>query len=492
MARPIIPAVQNAPTRGVFRRTHRTPPGDKMEADETSRRFCHAHLRVPVHRLRQRLRADAPGVAVERPGVVPEVWQGRGEAGQRLRLEGGLHGQRPDEGRVPGAGREGDHEVGRLHPDPSPTGEGLASKWLVALVVLSAISLFGYLRFRGVAFPEHAIRFAVGREAAADEAARFARERLGVDPAAYRQVTVFRVDDQARTFLEKEVGVGRTAELAGQVDLWHFTTRYFRPLEKEELQVAVGPDGALRGFRHTLDETAPGARLGRDEALRRAEALRDELAPAGQWRLVEERSEEHPSRLDWRFTWERTDLRVAPSAPEAADEARARVEVVVQGDQPGELRQLLKVPEAWTRRYEAIRSANNLAETIDLVAGTLPLGLALLWVLVRRWARGDVRWRPALWLGGVGGVLAGAGLLNELPRMVASYPTSTPWEGFVAQTVLLAVLGGLGQGLLIGLAAAAGEPLYRAAFPRLLALAPGFTWRGALTRPGATALVVGA
>ncbi|HZR00694.1 MAG TPA: CPBP family intramembrane glutamic endopeptidase, partial [Chloroflexota bacterium] len=76
--------------------------------------------------------------------------------------------------------------------------------------------------------------------------------------------------------------------------------------------------------------------------------------------------------------------------------------------------------------------------------------------------------------------------------MVASYPTSTPWEGFVAQTVLLAVLGGLGQGLLIGLAAAAGEPLYRAAFPRLLALAPGFTWRGALTRPGATALVVGA
>src|SRR5581483_4613438 len=189
---------------------------------------------------------------------------------------------------------------------------------------------------------------------------------------------------------------------------------------------------------------------------------------------------------------ERTDLRVAPSAPEAADEARARVEVVVQGDQPGELRQLLKVPEAWTRRYEAIRSANNLAETIDLVAGTLPLGLALLWVLVRRWARGDVRWRPALWLGGVGGVLAGAGLLNELPRMVASYPTSTPWEGFVAQTVLLAVLGGLGQGLLIGLAAAAGEPLYRAAFPRLLALAPGFTWRGALTRPGATALVVGA
>lgn len=94
------------------------------------------------------------------------------------------------------------------------------------------------------------------------------------------------MDDQARTFLEKEVGVGRTAELAGQVDLWHFTTRYFRPLEKEELQVAVGPDGALRGFRHTLDETAPGARLGRDEALRRAEALRDELAPAGQWRLV--------------------------------------------------------------------------------------------------------------------------------------------------------------------------------------------------------------
>jgi hypothetical protein len=364
---------------------------------------------------------------------------------------------------------------------------------MVALALVSLAGLVFYLRFRTEAFPEHAIEFAVGRDQAAERATAFLGE-LGLAADGRRTATVFRVDEVAKTYLEHELGVRPTTALARQTDLWHFTTRYFRPLEKEEFQVAVAPDGRLVGFRHLIDEAAPGARLGLEEALARAEAFRreragDPAASSGQeWRLVEQTSIERPNRLDWRFTWERSE----PQLPAAGGEpGTLRATVLLQGDQVGEHRQFVKVPEAWQREYARIRSSNELAEALDTVFGLLPLALAMLVLFVRRFVRHDLRLRPAAWLGLVGGLLGAASVLNTLPTAAANYPTTDSWESFLLRFGFGALVAGLVQGLLVFTFAAAGEALYRQHFPGLLALGPGFTWRGLTSRPGARALAVG-
>jgi hypothetical protein len=354
----------------------------------------------------------------------------------------------------------------------------------LALALASLASLVFYLTYRTQAFPEHAIAFGVSR----DEAARRSAETLGLGPD-WQSTTTFRVDDGAKTYLEREVGVPATTELAGETDLWHFTTRFYRPLQKEEHQVAIAPDGRVVGLRHLIDEAAAGARPSQADARARAEAFRSEQGLAGDWRLVEETTIERPNRLDSRFTWERADRPL----PAAGDEPGSlRTTVLLQGDQVGEFRQFVKVPERWRREYARTRSSNNLVQTLDTVLGLLPLTVAMLVVFVQRFARGDLRPGPAIRLGVVGGVLGAVAVLNTLPTAATNYDTADSWESFLFQIVFGAVVAGVIQGMLIFLFAAVGESVYRQHFPNLLALGPGFTWRGATSRPGATALAIGA
>src|SRR6266542_5529927 len=88
---------------------------------------------------------------------------------------------------------------------------------LGALALVSLVCLVFFLRFRTEAFPEHAIEFAVDRDQAAERAAAFLAD-LGQPTDGYRTATVFRVDEIAKIYLERKLGVQPTTELAGQTD----------------------------------------------------------------------------------------------------------------------------------------------------------------------------------------------------------------------------------------------------------------------------------
>jgi hypothetical protein len=164
----------------------------------------------------------------------------------------------------------------------------------LAVVAIAVVSLLFYRQVRVAAFPEHAIQLAVTREEAADRSASFLRGVLDQDVGEYSSTTTWRVDSAQKTYLEKELGVERTTELADAVDLWAFETRYFRPLQKEEFEVSVGPNGRVIGFSHLIDESSPGAHLSRDQALQLAESARHEIVQqAGERQLVD-----GPSRLE--------------------------------------------------------------------------------------------------------------------------------------------------------------------------------------------------
>ncbi len=355
---------------------------------------------------------------------------------------------------------------------------------IAACIVIAAISLFVGVRYYFLAFPEASIEFRVTRESSAPVAETFLK-KLGLDPGAYRHAAVFGYDDEQKTFLERELGVAESNRLLETtVRLWRWEHRWFRPLQKEEMAVAVTTKGEIVGLRHLLPEDAAGAGLAPDDARKIAERfLAESMArPLDTLTFVEASSEKRPHRTDHTFTW-----KVAGSEVHGAD---YRVQVGVAGDAVSSYGEYLKVPDTWQRDYAKLRSKNEIAGQIDSVLLLLTV-LAMLVVLVLRIRRGDVRWKAASLLGGLIFVLLTLSELNSLPSAFHGYDTTTSFGGFVLSGVLRALASGFGAGVLIFVLAASAEPLYRERFPGRLSLTSLLRFRALRTREFFIATLVG-
>jgi membrane protease YdiL (CAAX protease family) len=268
----------------------------------------------------------------------------------------------------------------------------------------------------------------------------------------FKELTVFDPDDDARLYLEREVGLQRANQLmSGPVSVWRWRARWFRPPQEEEMLVWLSPDGRLVGFRHVIPETAAGARLSHDDALALARKFVSGTTKAG-LRLVEDQLQQRPNRYDYRFTWEQEGFR--------AKDATYRQTVVVQGGQVGRYQEFLHVPESWQRDFAGLRSRNDLYATIAQ-AFWLPLVIATLVLVVRGLRRREIPWRPLLLLSGAVGALTIANQWNSIPLLIDQLPTSLPY----GQSLLLLILQSLGAGVgvffYVILPGAAGEPGYR-------------------------------
>src|SRR3984893_17069754 len=128
------------------------------------------------------------------------------------------------------------------------------------------------------AFPEASIEFKVPRAAALELAKQFASAQ-GAQLNGYQSSIIFQVDDNAKTYLEREVGLKHANQMmTNEVHIWYWQTRFFRPLQQEEFDVRVDPAGGGVGYTHELEETTPGARLERGVGQTAAESfLRETL-----------------------------------------------------------------------------------------------------------------------------------------------------------------------------------------------------------------------
>ena len=116
--------------------------------------------------------------------------------------------------------------------------------------VCIAVAVAGLLvgtHFFYQAFPEATIDFAVTREESAQQAGVFLQD-LGADLSGYRHSAIFSFDDDAKTFLERELGFeGATATIDRPVRLWRWSNRWARELQKEEYR----GEHTTRGMRPT-------------------------------------------------------------------------------------------------------------------------------------------------------------------------------------------------------------------------------------------------
>lgn len=345
--------------------------------------------------------------------------------------------------------------------------------WLLAALVGTFVAYRYFFR----AFPEAAVDFKVTRSQALERARAFVGEQ-GVSLSGDQSAVVFNVDDDTKTYLEREAGLEEANRLmASEVSVWYWDARFFRPRQKEETRVRIDPRGRVVGYEHILAEAAPGARLDRAAALNLAEQLLTQTLhtdlSAYTFLPEEANSFERPNRRDWTFTWERTGFRVK--------DAPYRAQVTIQGDRAGGYIEYLKVPEAWQRAYERLRSSNNFIETIALIPYAVLIGAALA-ALIILGRRGLVRWKWVLGLGLFISFLYFAMQLNQWPLVRASYNTNDSYASFLAIEVVRALAGSLALALLVVIAVAPGEPLYRAGQPDQLRLGSAFTFAGFRTR----------
>ena len=342
--------------------------------------------------------------------------------------------------------------------------------WLLAAIVGASVAY----RYFFKAFPEAAVDFKVTRSAALAEARAFAMAQ-GASLKGYQSTIVFGVDDEQKTYLEREVGLEEANRLmsSSQVSVWYWDARFFKPLQKEEFRVRVDPGGRISGYTREIEEGALGAVLDRATALARAEEfLRSTLhTPLAAYSLLPEEANSvaRPNRTDWSFTWERNNFR--------AKDAPYRLRVVLQGDRIGAYDEFLKVPEAWERSFARLRSSNEFIETVALIPYAILLGAALSVVLTLG-RRGLANWSSALKLGLFVTALYFVMQMDQWPLTRAGYDTNGAYSSFVLSQIAAAIGTSALLALLVVIAFVPGEPLYRLDQPDRLRIGSAFTLPG--------------
>src|SRR5262249_52814812 len=267
--------------------------------------------------------------------------------------------------------------------------------WIVFTALSIAAAIFTFKNF-STAFPLVAINLQMDR-AEALRAARTLVEKNSWPSKDFDQAAEFSADQEVQNFIELEGG-GKP-ELRRIVEQHIFApytwrVRHFKEGNAHETLVRFTPEGEPYGFVVKLPDDEKGESKVVEEARRIAEqtAMRDWKIDFAIYQLVESSRELRPGgRGDHTFVYERQDAQIR--------EGRYRLRLVVGGDKLTELTHFVQIPEAFTRRYEEMRSTNdaiNAASSVAVfglyIAGFC--GVGLFFMIRQHW----ILWRQAaLW-----------------------------------------------------------------------------------------------
>ena len=334
--------------------------------------------------------------------------------------------------------------------------------WIV-FAIISALSAAFAWRFFPAALPLINLDVKMTRGQALAEAAGIA-DRLDLAPPAAQRAALFAHDGATQNFVELEAG-GKPAFAAmieGRLySPYWWEVRLFKPGETDEARVRFRPDGTPYGFTHKVAEAEPGAALDATAARSIAEqrAHADWAIDFAPYKLLEQSQVRLPNgRIDHSFVYEREH--------EQLGDSRYRLRLGVAGDRLVEVTHSVHVPEAFQRRFQEMRFANNaIAQVAGMSAGALyGIGgcvLGVLWLLRKR----ALIWRPALVAGAIVAGVNALALIANASQAWFGFDTAQPVWVFWGQQFALAVLILIGGSLALGLVFMAAESLSRRAFP---------------------------
>ena len=334
--------------------------------------------------------------------------------------------------------------------------------WIVYCLV-SVLCVGVAIKYFPRAFPIVNLDLKMNRQEAVQKAADLA-ERLGLGPKEYRVASTFALDAPVRDYVELEAGGSDrfSKMLTGSLySPYTWRVRHFKEGETNEALFYFTPGGEPYGFAERLPEDEPGPDLPVDAALSIAEASaeREWGVDLSVYDLIEKsRQVQTGGRVDQAFVYERPDTELK--------EGRYRLRLVVKGDKLKALSHFVKIPEAFSRRYEEMRSTNDTIATATVVVVALLYGLGgcvvgLFFLLRQRW----VVWRKPLVFGFAVSFVQVLATINNWPLLWMSYDTSLSSHTFFLQQIVMMGAMFVGMGTVFSLSFMAAESLTRKAFP---------------------------
>jgi hypothetical protein len=356
-------------------------------------------------------------------------------------------------------------------------------RFILTCLAVTAIgaALTGLLFQR--AFPEASIEFRVNRSEARVRGEKFLGG-LGRNVAGTRFAGRFDVDDEPKVYLERELGLEKASRFYGtDAKVWRWRMRWFRSAVKEEEKVEITPRGDLAGYESVRKEDAPGAHLTQEEARAVSRKFLEGLGlAAASLKPIEVSPVTRPNRTDWKFEDEKPGFRMK--------EATVRYATTVSGAEVTGFREIVHVPESWSRDYRRLRAKNETAGTFATF-GLFLTFVAMLGVLVAKISRRDVPWKLVAAFGGIACVLALLSALNAIPLSLYDYETNSPLSSYLTKEIVLGILGAIATGAGIAVIVASAEPIYRERFPRQQSLSGMFSRRGLRTKRFFRGLLLG-
>ncbi|MCI0514745.1 CPBP family intramembrane metalloprotease, partial [candidate division KSB1 bacterium] len=332
------------------------------------------------------------------------------------------------------------------------------------LLTLAAFGcIFFTLKFFPQAFPLINLDLKMDREAALQLADSLTQKHQW-GPAGYKTAASFGLDNVVQNFVELEAGgteAFRKFLVEGFYSPYTWSVRHFKENETNETMIRFTPAGQPYGFQEKLPENQAGAALTVDSAqfiavTTAGASWNIDFTP---YQLVEKSQEVRPGgRIDHSFVYERINEKIG--------EARYRLRLVVGGDKLIELTHFMKIPEAFSRRFEEMRSANETIASADVIVMIVLYGIAgciggIFYLLRKKW----LQWRkPVFWALFIA-VLMTMVEINRWPLTWMSYDTAISAQGFVLRQIMMLLITFLAEFGLLGLTFMVAESLTRRAFP---------------------------
>jgi len=292
-------------------------------------------------------------------------------------------------------------------------------------------------------------------------------EKFDLGLLEYEQVAIFDTDSYTQIYVELEGGgkdVFNEIITENYYKPYKWKVRHFAENKVKEVFFWFTPEGEFYGFQEKLSETEERNNISTEDALIIAEnfAVSNFKTDFTEYDLIEtKKSEEKSGRVDHTFVYQQNNRQIK--------EAFYRLQITVSGNKISEFRHFIKIPEAFIRRYQEMRSANNTIASVGSIAmaifygfGGILIGIFIL--LRKKW----LIWKKPLIWGFVVAFLGFIAKFNSLPLNWLWYDTAVSKSSFIFQIITQNLIMFLQDFLLLALSFMAAESLTRKAFPQHL------------------------
>jgi hypothetical protein len=354
--------------------------------------------------------------------------------------------------------------------------------WCFIIFALIGVGIF--LAKEYDAFPEASIDLKLSK----NEVASITRDwayKLGFRKDHLIQSTTFLWDDNAKTYLEMEMGGKRANELMQkEIPIWYWRTRLVKEFDQEQFQGYISPLGELICCQFAIENDKALPSISQDDAREMATNFVEHEAkmPLTDYTPVQSSTDKLPHRTDHSFIWE--------DRKHPYKDAYMRIYVGVSGNTITDYYRYLYVPEAWQRKFNTIRSYNSLLAQIAFVFNSF-LYLAAAFIVIWGVNAKMIRWRMGSLIALA--VTVGVALLawNNLPSIIDHYPPKTAFKAYLINYVVTTLGSCIAAGIVSSLLVMAGEAMYRITYPKKIAFENYFKLRCLSTVQVSIGLLIG-